>query len=94
MDFVGFNWLFFPCDMFFPSGQVGVARFMSATPPPPSASAATASSKWQCSPPDRNRRIPMVVFRSGPQRSEFMLDRMSESMSDTKSDCMLDNMMS
>ena len=32
-------------------------------------SASTASSRWQCSPPHLNRKLPMAVFCTGPQLS-------------------------
>ena len=42
----------------------------------------TASSRWQRSPPDVNRKLPMAVLPTGPQLSEFMSDRVPEYMSD------------
>ena len=58
----------------------------------------TASSRWQCSPPDLNRQLGMALFPAGPQplmsdrMSEFMSDRMSKSMSYRLSESVSDRM--
>ena len=74
------GWIFVDVFLFFPTCQLRVVRFYvnSRPPPPPQLPApdgslphqtSTASARWQWSPPDLNRQLPIAVFLTGPQPS-------------------------